>query len=136
METVETLFSSSNYSTTNISHNTQQTDYSKEHITLYVVYSLVLLFGAIGNAFVIYLFWSSKRRRQAGAAFVIALALTDLLSSILVPMYGFIMLVIQRTIFRTWSLGSFACYILPSLNAFFVTASAWLLTAISLERMR
>ena len=136
MESVETIFTSSNYSTKNISYNNQEIEISTKYRALYVVFSLVVAFGAIGNAFVIYLFWSSKRRRQAGAAFVIALALTDLLSSIFVSMNAFIMLAMQGTVFKTWKWGSFACYILPSLNAFFVTASAWLLTAISLERMR
>ena len=102
----------------------------------YVVLSLIVVFGTFGNAFVIYLFTATSRRGQAGAGFITALAVTDLLSSIFVPMNYFMILEMEGSVSKSWKWGRFLCYSLPSLNALFVTASAWLLTAISLERMR
>ena len=109
-------------------------------ISQLIVFIFIIIFGTIGNAFVIRLFRSESRRKQAGTEFVIALAVTDLLSSILVSSSSVLQIVLlslhPEYLTAPWPFGRFACHVLPSFNALFVSASAWLLTAISIERLR
>ena len=103
---------------------------------------LVFLFGTVGNGLVIRVFGFTSQRKLAGTTLVVVLALTDLVSSILVPLDALThisMNVIHRysqDLIKPWPHGKIACYILKSSNSLLVTSSSWLLVAISLERFR
>ena len=100
--------------------------------------ALVFLVGTIGNAATGYCFAFTKRRKQAGSFLVAALALTDLLASAVVPIY-FGHKIINRVLYHNrpvWHLGKGMCYISPASKPWLMTASVWLLVAISIERFR
>ena len=101
-------------------------------IFLCMVYVLIFVFGVLGNASVIYCLSIRVGSVKYGHGFIVALAVTDLLSSVAIP---FVMINDLVWDFQ-WHFGSFCCAILPRLNNVFLFASAWLLVAISIERLR
>ena len=112
---------------------------TEEDITLYLLYGVLFLTGTVGNGAVIHMFQFTSRRKQAGARFVVALAVTDFLSSICLPLEGIVMItgrVVNPRDHPRWLLGEVTCYIVPGFAPLFLTTSSWLLTAISFERLR
>ena len=102
-------------------------------ICLYVFYSMIFLIGVLGNSIVCYALGVKKKRKTSGDVFVVSLAITDLLSSIFVPLVMINDLVGD---FKVWYLGKIGCYILPSVSPVTLIASSWSLALISLDRYR
>ena len=106
-------------------------------IFFFVSDGTILLLGSLGNCFVIYMFTLTKKSKQAGSGFVVALAVTDLISSIAIPTVPVIEVVLRiKYMTPYWVLGEWGCYILNDIGPVFVTASSWILVAISVERWR
>ena len=119
--------------------NHQTPNFTTGDIMLYILLGFVFLCGTFGNMFTIYGFGFTKKRSQAGTGFIIALAVTDFFASIVIPFDSMTWLTLQAIHPNTippWPFGVVACYLMPSFNTLFMTASAWLLTAISFERSR
>ena len=98
------------------------------------LYAFVILVGTVGNGLVIQKFFVD--RDQPGSRFTLALGMLDLITSILIPMLV-IGQIVNKTSDKTSSFpfGKVACYLTPFDLSLFA-ASAWLLVAISLERIR
>ena len=117
------------------------TSFTAEHYAKYSLLSIVIICGTIGNITVIRMFGLTDRKHQAGSALVVTLAVTDLFSSIAIPVdvLTYITLKAKYPVFGgrgPYPYGEGACYFLSSVHSLFVTASAWLLAAISIERVR
>ena len=105
--------------------------FTSMEITQLVLYAFVFISGTTGNLLVIKYFLRSPD--QPGSRFVISLALIDLIASILVPIRNSIIIIYE---FQHWPLGQIGCYMLWPWTECTLFASAWLLVAISLERVR
>ena len=105
--------------------------YDGNQITLISICLLIFLAGTIGNVIVIKLFIQSTD--QPGSRLVVALAVIDLICSVLVPLNNIVENVYGRD---HWPLGKAGCLtIKPWMSSTFY-GSAWMLVAISLERVR
>ena len=102
-------------------------------IFLYLLYTLVFLVGVVGNGLVCYVLGVKKKRRNSGDIFVISLAITDFLSSIIIPL---VMVHDVMTDLEMWCLGKIGCLVLPAVSPATVTASCWFLVLIALDRYR
>ena len=96
--------------------------------------SIVFMIGVPGNAMVIYVIGMKNKanRNNDGSAFIVSLAVADLLASFFVPFviaYDFLSP-------RAWYLGQVMCHLLPALNPINLIASSWTLVLISLDRYR
>lgn len=96
--------------------------------------SIVFMIGVPGNAMVIYIIGMKNKanRNNDGSAFIVSLAVADLLASCFVPFviaYDFLSQ-------RKWYLGPVMCHLLPALNPINLIASSWTLVLISVERYR
>ena len=107
-------------------------------LTVLTGYCILVASGVVGNALVIK--WFLPQRNAAGSKLVIALACTDLFTSILLPFVG-----IHNTISQAlhseytwpkWFLGRALCHLMYGLPFVFMSTSAWILVAISVERYR
>ena len=98
--------------------------------------SLSAIIGTCGNALVIKYFAQSEGSSRPGSRLVIALALIDFVSSLWLPGYDIIVLILYNFDgMQVWPLGEPMCYIsnfYPILNY----QTPWFLLAISIERAR
>ena len=108
--------------------------YTRIEIFQLFLYAFVMLVGTVGNGLVIQKFFID--RDQPGSRFALALGMIDLITSIWLPM-GKIGQIVNKISGRVFSFpfGKVACY-LRSFDASLFASSAWLLVAISLERIR
>ena len=105
--------------------------YSAGELSQLILYSIIFGSGTFGNGFVIHLFL--KTRDRPGSRFGIALAIIDLVSSIITPLGNTMIIVFD---FQHWPLGKIGCFVLiPWVESTFF-CSAWILVAISVERFR
>ena len=108
----------------------------------YTLMSILIASGTVGNVCIIYKFGFTERRHNAGSALVVALAVNDFLSSILMPMDALIWIYLSAKYsgedyqLYPYPLGKGMCYILQSVSHMFMMASSWLMAAISIERLR
>ena len=102
-------------------------------IFLYVLYSLIFIVGVSGNALVCYVLGIKKPRKNCGDIFVISLAISDLLASIVVPL-----VIINDLVGDSirWYFGEIGCYVLPPMITITLTASSWSLVLICVDRYR
>ena len=107
----------------------------KTNISLIVTYSIVILIGVIGNAIVISKFTTSERRKMAGSTMIVTLAVNDFFASIFVPLFQINDLTGQGNWNRVWHYGHVLCIFLPGIQLVSITASSWILVAISFERL-
>ena len=110
------------------------------HYIEYVLVSLILVFGTVGNICVIHMHGFTEERHHAGSKLVVALAATDFLSSILIPVDAMTWIT-QRVrhpdaIDPPYPHSVGVCFLLKSVSPLFMMASSWLLTAVSIERVR
>ena len=105
--------------------------YTASDISKLTLYTFILVSGSVGNALVIRSFIQVPD--QPGTKFVIGLAITDVVASILIPFHNIVLLIYQN---KHWPLGNVGCLLtIPWIDSLTI-ASAWLLVAISLERAR
>ena len=109
--------------------------YTTREIVSLTVYAFVFLSGTIGNGLVIKLFLTKVN--IPGSRFVIVLAGVDLLASIWVPLYFISTLVFtfHDTLLHC-PFGNVGCRVIKIWYSSMVYASAWLLVAICIERVR
>ena len=100
---------------------------------LYIARAIICSLGVVGNGGIIYVF--SRKTGQPGTGFIIALAVTDLITSIQVP--------ILATVYEEYldskpyiRHGEIACQISNHMDLILISTSIWLLVSISLERLR
>ena len=115
-----------------------QASFPVDNIIAITAYVILIVLGTIGNSFVVK--WFLAKRKMTGSKFVIMLALTDLLNSIVSPL-DTIHVSVSRGLhpmpFRSrWYLGEFMCSLMSGLPRTLLCASPWLLVAISVERYR
>ena len=108
--------------------------FTQTEIVLLFMYVFVLLVGTVGNGLVIKTFYANRDR--PGSRYVLVLAMIDLITSIWIPLVniGKIVTTISHN-FSSWPFGKIACY-LRLFEFSLPAASAWLLIAICLERVR
>ena len=105
-------------------------------IDLFTATMLVLLFfiGTIGNALTIWIFMIKKKRKRKRFELLLSvLAITDLFSSILIPLlflYG------TLTKYKRWDMGYLGCKLISSLFPVSVSLSQGILILISYDRYR
>ena len=114
-----------------------QTRITGRIIFFFISDGFIFLLGSLGNCFVIYIFAMTKRKKQAGSGFVVALAVTDLVSSIAIPTIPVVEIALRMK-YKTpyWVFGKWGCHLINDIGPVFVTASSWILVAISIERWR
>ena len=103
-----------------------------------LIYSLVFLLGTPGNIYVICKFSKPNKKKFPSNKFVVHLAVVDLLSSFILPIYHVHALVdwILQNRVSIWYFGEFLCHLVPNCSIIFLGASSWFLVAISCERLR
>ena len=128
-----------NISNTYVGHEHHEMVFTFIDIILFLCYTVILVIGTLGNCAVIYWYGFTKTWKRMGSGLVVALGVTDLLSSLWIPFESFVWLV-QVLKYPGQSppypFGELACRILPSLNWIFLNASSWILVAISFQRWR
>uniref|UniRef100_A0A0K0D9T3 G_PROTEIN_RECEP_F1_2 domain-containing protein n=1 Tax=Angiostrongylus cantonensis TaxID=6313 RepID=A0A0K0D9T3_ANGCA len=94
-----------------------------------LVYSLLFIFGLVGNGGVVLAMAKNRRLRSARNIFLLNLILTDLLLVLtavpVTPWYA---------LTKTWEFGSAMCRIMPLSNSCSVFVTSWSLTAISIDK--
>ena len=105
--------------------------------TLIALCAIVFLIGVPGNIVVWYVLGTKKRNSSTndGDAFIVCLAVADLIASFCVPLVTIHDLMHSST-WPKWYLGSFMCYLLTPLLAVTLLASSWALVLISIDRYR
>ena len=108
--------------------------FTRTEIFVLFMYVFVFLIGTVGNGMVIRIFYVNGD--QLGSRYVLVLAFVDLITSIWIPanMVGIIVNKISDSN-SPWPFGKVICYLRPFHFSLFA-ASAWLLVAICLERVR
>ncbi|VDM52473.1 unnamed protein product [Angiostrongylus costaricensis] len=94
-----------------------------------LVYSLLFIFGLVGNGGVVLAMAKNRRLRSARNIFLLNLILTDLLLVLtavpVTPWYA---------LTKTWEFGPAMCRIMPLSNSCSVFVTSWSLTAISIDK--
>eukprot|EP00112_Aurelia_sp_Birch-Aquarium-sp1_P023640 Seg711.2 transcript_id=Seg711.2/GoldUCD/mRNA.D3Y31 product="Neuropeptide receptor 22" protein_id=Seg711.2/GoldUCD/D3Y31 len=102
-------------------------------IFCYVFYGMVVFIGVTGNSIVLYVIGFRKKRRTSSDILILSLACADFLSSVFAPM---LMLNELITDTKGWLYGEAMCYVAHQVEGVALTASAWSLLLISLDRYR
>ena len=110
--------------------------YAFMQISLVVLYSLVVLFGTVGNILVVRSFGKKNMRQKAGNKMVVVLAVNDCVSSIIVPFLRISSIIRLEEFSHFIVLRKTLCYLSAGIMETFLIASSWLLVAISFDRLR
>ena len=102
-------------------------------LALCVLYSLIFLFGASGNAVVLFVLGVKKKRKTRFDILLISLACADFCASVFGPM---MMIGDLAGGLKRWYFGAAMCKLLPAISPITLIASSWLLTVISYDRVR
>ena len=99
----------------------------------YILYTIILTVGGIGNVVVIHEF--RMKTSQPGTGFIIALAFTDCFTSILSPLLGIVQ---QDYLLKNANVphGLVLCQLTWNTDPILICMSIWILVFISLERLR
>ena len=111
---------------------------SDAQITIILVNCIIMVLGVPGNLYVIYKFAFTSEKRHAGVKLVVALAVTDCLSSLILPsftVYDMLRIFLNNGV-PIWHLEKFMCYVLYATHPIFFGTSSWYMVAISCERLR
>lgn len=98
---------------------------------LFVCYGLIFVMGILGNVLIIVFFGFKMKQMTSFRLFLIHLAITDCLCSIMAPF-----IYIHELVSPKWELGTVSCKVLPVIPSVTITISAWILCGISYERYR
>ena len=106
------------------------------HFVFLVAYILVFLSGTFGNFLVIKWFGSSKKKKISGSTLVVALAVNDLVASILVP-FSMMNQLITSALDPpfAWFYGKIGCYLIDGVGNASLFATSWILVSISFVRL-
>ena len=97
-----------------------------------VIYSTITILAVGGNVIVCYIVLAYQRMRTVTNYFIVNLALSDILMSVLCVPLSFIANVLQQN--ASWPFGAFLCPVVPYAQSVSVFLSAFTLVAISLDR--
>ncbi|XP_065644053.1 rhodopsin, GQ-coupled [Hydra vulgaris] len=97
-----------------------------------IFYTFTLIFGFIGNAFVIYFFSLKMKRASQFRWLVVHLAISDGIYSVITPLQ-FLHLLHNN---NEWKLGLLACKVLNCIGPLTVNVSSWILCLMGFERYR
>ena len=106
-------------------------------LVLMIFYVIIFIFGTVGNVLVVKWFMVKKQREKAGNTLVVALAINDFISSVIVPLWQ-IHHIVRNSLTPpgAWYIGKGLCHFLPGIAMTFLIATSFLLVSISLERFR
>ena len=123
---------------TSVSTGNNLKSFTFSDVAIISINCLVFFIGTPGNAYVIHKFAFTNKQYYAGSKFIVALALIDLLASLILPCYGIFrrMNEILNNRHPVWHIGRFLCYLLNNLHALFLGTSSWCLVAIACVRFR
>ncbi|XP_058123600.1 opsin-2 [Anopheles ziemanni] len=99
-----------------------------EHYGLAVFYCVMMLFGVIGNALVVFMFYRYRSLRTPANYLVINLAVADFIIMLEAPMF------IYNSIHQGPALGSIGCTVYALMGALGGTVAIGTLTVISIDR--
>ena len=99
----------------------------------YIINGLILFFGIFGNSIVFYVVGYQKKKRNSGDIYILSLACSDILASLVVPLTFISELVTDHA---GWLYGKAMCYVMPTITQSTLCASGWSLAFISLARYR
>lgn len=105
---------------------------TNSNIMIISIYAVIFTFGLIGNSLVIRYFGFKSNQRRLYHIYLIHLAVADLISSTVTPVY-FIYGIVNNNI---WRFGEVSCTIISATGPLTVNVSAWLLVSIAHERYR
>ena len=103
------------------------------NILAITAFVLVLLIGTLGNAYVIYTFTITFKKRTVTETMLIYLAFVDLFASLINPLL-YIYWITTR--FSRWDFGIIGCKILPPVGPISTTASSAIIIIIFIDRYR
>ena len=99
----------------------------------YLRFTITLLLGVIGNAFVIYVVGYLKNKRKSEDIYVLSLASADILTSLLSAAE---FLIYNFAIEHGFNGFKYFLFAVTSIYRVIICASAWLLVCISVNRYR
>ncbi|CAN9510226.1 unnamed protein product [Ophioblennius macclurei] len=100
-------------------------------VILILAYSMIILFGVIGNSLVIYVVYKFKNLQTVTNFFIVNLAVADLLVNMLCLPFTLV-----YTLYGEWMFGQVLCYLLPCAQGMAVHVSTITLNVIALDRHR
>lgn len=100
-------------------------------IILILAYSMIILFGVIGNSLVIYVVYKFKNLRTVTNFFIVNLAVADLLVNTLCLPFTLV-----YTLYGEWKFGQVLCFMLPCAQGMAVHVSTITMNVIALDRHR
>lgn len=100
-------------------------------ITLIIVFTLLILFGAAGNGLVCYVVARNPHMRTPRNIFIINLAISDLTLCLFTQPFN-----LMKVSMRKWLLGNFMCKFVPMSAGTNVFVSTISITAIALDRFQ
>ncbi len=96
---------------------------------LIIIYTIIIIFGTIGNSVIFYIFLTNIKLRNVRNAFMANLAISNiLLITICTPSY------LLQFMNRNWIFGTFWCKFLNSLQIIIILVSAFSIMMISIDR--
>ncbi|XP_029294252.1 neuropeptide Y receptor type 2 [Cottoperca gobio] len=100
-------------------------------VILILAYSVIILFGVIGNSLVIYVVYMFKNLQTVTNFFIVNLAVADLLVNTLCLPFTLV-----YTLYGEWKFGQVLCFMLPCAQGLAVHVSTITLNVIALDRHR
>uniref|UniRef100_A0A665WAJ6 Neuropeptide Y receptor type 2 n=1 Tax=Echeneis naucrates TaxID=173247 RepID=A0A665WAJ6_ECHNA len=100
-------------------------------VILILAYSIIILFGVIGNSLVIYVVYKFKNLHTVTNFFIVNLAVADLLVNTLCLPFTLV-----YTLYDEWKFGQVLCFMLPCAQGLAVHVSTITLNIIALDRHR
>lgn len=98
-----------------------------------MAFTSILVIGVCGNAYVIYLFGYTFKKRTITETMLIYLAFVDLFASLINPLLYIYWI---STRYSRWDFGELACKILPPVGPISTTASSAIIMIICIDRYR
>ncbi|KAK1886724.1 Neuropeptide Y receptor type 2 [Dissostichus eleginoides] len=100
-------------------------------VVLILAYSIIIVFGVIGNSLVIYVVYMFKNLQTVTNFFIVNLAVADLLVNTLCLPFTLV-----NTLYGEWKFGQVLCFMLPCAQGLAVHVSTITMNVIALDRHR